>query len=127
MSLYVSNCSAVVGICMVTSLTAQNVNDFKKVNRLERGLFNTVVYLIVKTVAREACGWLLCAGRRGLLNNSPHRISVMTGFRNLQCISAFVASPFYRKSVKCDAVDVAEDGHRDLWCSLKLLGFSDEQ
>lgn len=80
------------------------------------------VYLIVKIVAREACGWRSCGERRRFLNNGPHRISVMIRFRNLQCISTVVASLFCRKSMKCDAVNVPEDGLRDLWCSLKLFG-----
>jgi hypothetical protein len=66
------------------------------------------LYITVKTVAREASGWRLFGERRGFLNNSPHRIFVMTGLRTLQCTAIFVASPFCRKSVTCDKDEKSE-------------------
>jgi hypothetical protein len=125
----VRNYSAAVGIYTVTCHTAR-----KNGNRFGRGLFCMAVwealyaqFLIVKIVARGAFGCQLCAERRGWLNSSPYRISVRTCFRNLQCISSFVGSPFCRKSVTVTPSMIQKTVFMTCGATWNSLGFRDER
>ena len=78
-----------------------------------------VQLLMVKIVAREACGWQLCAERVEQQSVSYFRKDWL---QKLAVCFVLCCESILQEMCHYDSVNDPENGLRDLWCYLKLSG-----